>query len=96
MKFRKHGLTENDLSSFRELGLSDSAIVARLRKFKGDIKKALSYPKMQGKKNQLENQGKARSTRLPLSIDEKLIEYAEKNNITISDAIARAVIKFLG
>jgi uncharacterized protein YyaL (SSP411 family) len=27
---------------------------------------------------------------------EKMIEYAEKNNITISDAIARAVIKFLG
>lgn len=95
MKGQKYGMTEDDWVLARERGLSEITVMQRLLKSKGDKKKALT-PKRQGKRNQLEDLGRSRGVRLPRKYDQKLIELSENSDQTISDLIAKAVIKYLG
>lgn len=92
---KKYGMTDDDWLLTEKLGLKKGTVLQRLQKYRGDKTKALQ-PLQQAKRNQLENLGKARSTRLPKEYDQKLIELAVTSGQTISDLIAKAVIKYLG
>lgn len=90
----KWGMTDNDWVVAEKLGLKKATVLQRLQRWKGDKSKVL-VPLHQQKRNQIENLGKARSTRLPIDVDRALIEESDRLGITISDLIAKAVIAYL-